>query len=213
MLNLAHLPNVSDFIYWVGIAAVAVFAVTGVLEAGRKGMDIVGVAMVALATALGGGTIRDLLLDRPIFWVADQAYLLVTLAAAFVTFFLVRAVHLPPKLFLIPDAIGLALFSIAGTQIALDWNTPWLVASLMGVITGVFGGVLRDIFCAEIPLVFLPGELYASAAWAGALTLVGLRIYGVDEVTAGWIGMVVVFGLRMVAMWLRVRLPPFTVRK
>jgi len=64
----------------------------------------------------------------------------------------------------------------------------------MGVITGVFGGVLRDIFCAEIPLVFLPGELYASAAWAGALTLVGLRIYGVDEVTAGWIGMAVVFG-------------------
>jgi len=213
MPGLAYLPNVSDFIYWVGIAAVAVFAITGVLEAGRKGMDIVGVAMVALATALGGGTVRDLLLDRPIFWVADQVYLLVALAAAFITFFLVRAVHLPPKIFLIPDAIGLALFSIAGTQIALDWHTPWLVASLMGVITGVFGGVLRDIFCAEIPLVFLPGELYASAAWAGALTLVGLRIYGVDEVTAGWIGMAVVFALRIVAMWLRVRLPPFTVRK
>ena len=213
MPELAHFPTVSDFTYWIGIAAVAVFAVTGVLEAGRKGMDIVGVAMVALATALGGGTARDLLLDRPVFWVADQTYLLATLGAAFATYFLARSVHLPPKLFLIPDAIGLALFSIAGTQIALDGNTSWLVASLMGVVTGVFGGVLRDIFCAEIPLVFLPGELYASAAWAGALALVGLRQAGVDEVTAGWIGMVVVLALRLVAMRLRLRLPPFRVRK
>jgi uncharacterized membrane protein YeiH len=210
---LPALPTVSDFIYGVGIAAVAVFATTGVLEAGRKGMDIVGVTVVALATALGGGTLRDLLLDRPVFWVADQVYLLVTLAAAFITFFLVRAVHMPPKIFLIPDAIGLALFSVAGTQIALDWHTPWIVASLMGVITGVFGGVLRDIFCNEIPLVFLPGELYASAAWAGALTLVGLRMLAVDEVTAGWIGMAVVFALRIGGMHPRVRLPTFTVRK
>jgi hypothetical protein len=89
----------------------------------------------------------------------------------------VRGLKLPQRLFLIPDAIGLALFTIAGTQIALQWHAPWLVASLLGVITGVVGGVLRDVLCNEVPL-FVRGELYASAAWAGALALVGLQELG-----------------------------------
>ncbi|MBU0752139.1 MAG: trimeric intracellular cation channel family protein [Gammaproteobacteria bacterium] len=213
MPALAVLPTVSDFIYGVGIAAVAVAAITGVLEAGRKGMDLVGVAVVALATALGGGTLRDLLLDRPVFWIANQAYLLTALAAALATFFLVRAVKLPPRIFLVPDALGLALFTVAGTQIALDWNTSWLVASLMGVITGAFGGVLRDVFCNEIPLVFLPGELYVSAAWAGALALVGLQALGLEQVAAGWIAMAVIVALRLAGMRYKMRLPTFSARE
>lgn len=213
LARLATLPSVSDFVYWLGIAACAVFAIAGALESGLKRMDIVGVSVVALATALGGGTVRDLLLDRPVFWIADQTYLLTTFGAALATFFLARAVRLPATLFLIPDAIGLALFTIAGTQIALDLHTPWLAACLMGVITGAFGGVLRDIFCNEIPLIFLPGELYASAAFAGALSFIGLQALGVDHVPAGWLGMAIVFGLRIASLHLKIRVPTFRVRK
>ena len=110
---------------------------------------------------------------------------------------------------MIPDAIGLALFTIAGTQIALDLHTPWLAACLMGVITGAFGGVMRDVFCNEIPLIFLPGELYASAALAGALTHVGLQQLGFDHVAAGWIGMGLIFALRIAAMTLQIKVPAF----
>ena len=161
-------------LYWIGLVAVAVSALTGVLDAGRKQMDIVGAVMVGCATALGGGTVRDVLLDRTVFWISDQTYLLVAIVTTLVIFFAVRGLKLPQRLFLIPDAIGLALFTIAGTQIALQWHAPWLVASLLGVITGVVGGVLRDVLCNEVPLIFVRGELYASAAWAGALALVGL---------------------------------------
>lgn len=200
-------------IYWVGLVAVAVNALTGVLDAGRKQMDLVGAILVGVATALGGGTLRDLLLDRNVFWVADQAYLVVALGAGFMTFFLARALPLPPRLFLIPDAIGLALFTIIGTQVALQWHAPWLVASLMGVTTGVVGGVLRDILCNEVPLVFLKGELYASAAWAGSLSLIVLQEAGVKAVVASWAGMAIILGLRLAAMAFRITLPAFRARK
>lgn len=197
----------------VEIAATAAFALSGVMDAARKRLDAVGVCVVGFLAAFGGGTLRDLLLDRPVFWLADQAYLLTALAAALATFFVARAIRLPPRLFLVPDAFGLALFTVAGTQIALDWHAPWLVASLMGVVTGAFGGVLRDVFCNEIPLVFLPGELYVSAAWAGSLVLVGLEAAGAEAVFAGWIAMAVIVVLRLGGMRYRLRLPTFTARK
>ena len=150
-----------NLLYWIGLAAVAVSALTGVLDAGRKNMDLIGAVMVGSATALGGGTVRDVLLDRKVFWISDQTYLIVALATALLIFFAVRALRLPSRRFLIPDAIGLALFTVSGTQIALEWQAPWLVASLLGVITGVVGGVLRDVLCNEVPLVFVRGELYA----------------------------------------------------
>ena len=200
-------------LYWVGLAAVAVNALTGVLDAGRKNMDLVGVVMVGSATALGGGTVRDLLLDRQVFWISDQTYLVAALATTLLVFFLVRGLRLPPRLFLVPDAVGLALFTIVGTQVALEWEAPWLAASLLGVITGVVGGVLRDVQCIDVPLVFVRGELYASAAWAGALTLIGLQALDVTPVVAAWSGMVVVLVLRFLAMAFRITLPTYTERK
>ncbi|MFP5403539.1 MAG: trimeric intracellular cation channel family protein [Gammaproteobacteria bacterium] len=199
--------------YWAGLSAVAVNALTGVLDAGRKQMDLIGVMMVGAATALGGGTVRDVLLDRPVFWVADQVYLIVALVTTLVIFFGVRGLRLPPRLFLIPDALGLALFTIVGTQIALAWQAPWLVASLLGVITGVVGGVLRDVLCNEVPLIFVRGELYASAAWAGALGLVALQALGVSPVIAAWAGMAIVLGVRLAAMAWRISLPTYTERQ
>jgi len=196
-------------LYWVGLAAVAVNALTGVLDAGRQKMDLVGVAMVGCATALGGGTVRDILLDRPVFWIGDQTYLIVALATTVLTFFAVRGLRLPPRLFLIPDAVGLALFTIVGTQVALEWQAPWLVATLLGVTTGVVGGVLRDVLCNQVPLIFVRGELYATAAMAGALTLVGLQALDISAVTAAWTGMGVVLTLRLLAMTYRITLPTY----
>lgn len=196
-------------LYWVGLVAVAVSALTGVLDSGRKQMDLIGAVLVGVATALGGGTVRDLLLDRNVFWVVDQTYLVIALAAGIVTFFAVRNRPLPPRLFLIPDAIGLALFTIVGTQIALQWHAPWLVASLMGVTTGVVGGVLRDILCNDVPLVFLKGELYASAAWIGALALIGMQEAGVSAIASAWVAMAIVLGLRLGAMRFHLTLPAF----
>jgi uncharacterized membrane protein YeiH len=126
-----------------------------------------------------------------------------------VSFFAIRRQPLPPRLFLIPDAIGLALFTIIGTQVALQWHAPWLVASLMGVITGVVGGVLRDILCNDVPLVFLQGELYATAAWAGALALIAMQESGVSAVASAWVGMTIVLALRLLAMRYHLTLPAF----
>ncbi len=203
----------NDLIYWIGLAAVAVSALTGVLDAGRKQMDLVGVVMVGTATALGGGTVRDVLLDRPVFWVSDQTYLTVALATTLIVFFAVRGLRLPPRLFLIPDAIGLALFSVSGTQVALEWQAPWLVASLLGVITGIVGGVLRDVLCNDVPLVFVRGELYASAAWAGALTLIGLNAAGTTPLIAATSGMAVILVIRLLAMRFRITLPTYAERE
>ena len=200
-------------LYWAGLAAVAVNALTGVLDAGRKRMDLIGVVMVGAATALGGGTARDILLQRPVFWIADQVYLIVALATTLAVFFAVRNLRLPPRLFLLPDAFGLALFTVVGTQIALEWQAPWLVASLLGMVTGVVGGVLRDVLCNEVPLVFVRGELYASAAWAGALLLVGLQALSVSPVVAAWGGMATVLGIRLAAMAFRITLPTYSARK
>ena len=161
-----------DLVYWIGMLAVASIAASGALEAARKpAIDLFGAVVVGLAAAVGGGTIRDLLLDRTVFWVADQTYLFVAVGAAGGASLLTRFAPLPSRLFLAADAIGLALFTVAGTRLALSQGTPWFAASFLGVVTGAFGGVLRDVLCTEIPIVF-SSELYATAAWAGAVALV-----------------------------------------
>jgi uncharacterized membrane protein YeiH len=191
------------------MAAVAVSALTGVLDTSRKNMDLIGALLVGVATALGGGTIRDLLLDRNVFWVVDQTYLIAALGTGLVTFFLARTWPVPPRLFLIPDAVGLALFTIVGTQVSLQWHAPWLVASLMGVITGIVGGVLRDILCNDVPTVFLKGELYATAAWLGALAMIAMQEIGISSVLASWLAMAIVLILRLLAMRFHITLPAF----
>lgn len=202
---------VDVLLYSIGLAAVAVNAASGVLEAGRRPFDLFGMVVVALAAALGGGSLRDVLLDRTVFWIADQTYLMSAVMAGLATFALVRLVRLPGKLFLLPDAIGLALFTVSGTQAALAVGAPWLVASLMGVITGVFGGILRDMLCNEVPLVFT-GELYATASWAGALLLVGLVGAGVSTGWAALAAGTLVLAIRLGAIVFKWRLPVFIAR-
>ncbi len=195
----------------LGLLGVAVCAVTGVLEAGRKQIDLFGVVVIALVAALGGGTLRDLLLARPVFWVVDHDYLVAALLAGLATFALARMVRLPARLFLIPDALGLALFTILGTRLALELDAQWLVAILMGVITGVFGGNLRDVLCNEVPLVF-SGELYATAAWSGALLLILTRAQDLHGNLAVAAPTAAVFVIRLAGIHWRIRLPKFSMR-
>ena len=209
-LDLSKIP-LDQLMYGISLGAVAMMAAAGVLEAGRKRFDLFGMVVVALAAALGGGSLRDVLLDRPVFWVADQTYLVAALIAAMLTFFLARIFALPARLFLIPDAAGLALFTISGTKAALVWGAPWLVASFMGVITGVMGGVLRDVLCNEEPLVF-QGTLYATAAWAGALVFIGAMTGGLDPGQAAMAGGALIFLLRVAAIRWEIALPRFTAR-
>ena len=200
-----------ELAYVITMSAVGVSAITGVLEAGRKPIDLFGVVLVALTSALGGGTIRDLLLERPVFWVADQSYLVAAVAAGVATFVLVRLARLPLNLFLVPDALGLALFTVVGTQVALDSGAPWFVATFLGVVTGVFGGVLRDILCNEVPLVFA-GELYATASWAGALVYIGLLRGGVTGMLASLLALAAIFLTRLAAIHWHLTLPSFAAK-
>lgn len=197
--------------YAFGLLGVAVFAITGVLEAGRKSIDLFGVVVIAMAAALGGGTLRDLLLDRPVFWVTDEIYIVSAMGAGILTFAAARMVRLPANLFLIPDALGLALFTVLGTQIALDLNVNWFVATLMGVVTGVFGGIVRDVLCNEVPLVFT-GELYATAAWSGALLLVLFQHLEIGGALATLAPMVLIFLARLAGIHWHITLPKFSAK-
>lgn len=200
----------TEYLYWIGMAAVAVSALTGVMEAERKEVDLIGATFVAVATALGGGTIRDLLLNRNVFWIADQAYLITAVVCGIIAFFILRQRKIPARWLLVPDAVGLALFTALGTQAALQWHAPWLAASLLGVITGVFGGILRDVLCNEVPLVMRAGELYATAAWLGALLQIGLVEAGVHPLAASMTGMAAILLIRLGAIRYHWKLPAFS---
>jgi uncharacterized membrane protein YeiH len=194
--------------YALELLGVAVFAVSAVLAAGRKGLDLLGVAVVAVVTAIGGGTLRDLLLDRhPIFWIVDTTYLWVILAATLVTIGYVRLWIATRRALLVADALGLAFFTIAGVQIAQQAAVPNLIAVLMGTITGVAGGVFRDVLTAEIPLVMRPGRLYATAAIVGAASYVLLVGWGIAAEVAAMAGMGATVGLRLAAILWRLELP------
>jgi uncharacterized membrane protein YeiH len=168
-------PFVALLLTAVEATAVIAFALSGLLEAMRKRLDVVGVCVVSGLAAFGGGTLRDVLLDRrPFFWVEHAAWLWALLAMAVAAMAWLRARHLEPteRATQWPDAVGLGLFSAGGTQLALAQDLPAIVAVLMGVVTAVFGGVLRDIVCNEIPSTFRDHRPYAVCAFAGGWVLV-----------------------------------------
>jgi uncharacterized membrane protein YeiH len=194
--------------YLLELLGVAVFAVSGVLAAGRKGLDVLGIAVIAVVTAIGGGTLRDLLLDRhPIFWIANTTHLWVILGATAVTLGYVRFWIATRRALLVADALGLAFFTIAGVQITEQAGYSDLIALLMGTITGVAGGVFRDVLTAEIPLVMRPGRLYATAAIVGAASYLLLEGLHVPSGVAALAGMGVIAALRLAAILWRLELP------
>jgi uncharacterized membrane protein YeiH len=181
--------------------------VSGVLTAGRKSLDWLGVAIIAIVTATGGGTLRDVLLDRQIFWIADPTYLLVILGATALTLVYVRF-HVPGRRgLLVADAFGLAFFTIGGTQIAQQAGLSGLLAVIMGTMTGVAGGMVRDVLCAEIPLILRRGQLYASSAIVGATLYLVLERLGIPRSTAASAGMATIAVVRFAAIAWRLELP------
>jgi len=194
----------------VELAATAAFALSGILLGARVRLDAVGVAVVGFLAAFGGGTLRDLLLDqRPFFWVRHVEMLWGVLALCVLAMLFLRKRHvaLTERAIQWPDAMGLGLFTATGVHQALLLDMPALVAVLMGLITGVFGGVLRDVVCNQIPTAFRDHRPYALCAFAGGWLYVGLW-----QVQApGWLALVacVLFtaGLRALALWRNWQLP------
>ena len=195
----------------LSLAGVAVFAASGALAAGRKSLDLLGVVVIATVTAVGGGTVRDLLLDHhPIFWIRDTDNLIVAFAAALITLIYVRFFHPPERALLIADGLGLALFTISGTQMTAAAGLPATIAVIMGVVTGVVGGVIRDVLTAEIPLILRPGHLYATAAITGATLYLLLTALGVARPLPALIGMVSIALLRFASLIWKIQLPVFS---
>lgn len=199
-------------LYVLSLVGVGVFAASGALAAGRKGFDLLGVTVIAGATAIGGGTIRDVLLDRhPIFWIADPMQLLVILAATGLTLVWVRFRRPPWTALLVADALGLALFTISGTQVAEQRGLPGIIAVVMGTITGSAGGVLRDILSGEVPLLLRHTELYATASIVGSTVYLLVKDLGLGATPSALLGMATVAAIRFSAILWRLRLPVFEV--
>lgn len=154
-------------------ASVFIFALSGALVASRAQLDIVGFAFVASITAVGGGTLRDVLLSRdPIFWIAEPSFIAVAVLAAVLVFFTAHFLESRLKVLTWLDAMALAVAVPAGTGVALALGQHWAVVLLMGVATGCLGGLMRDVVCNEVPLVLKQGELYVTAAFIGAAAAV-----------------------------------------
>jgi uncharacterized membrane protein YeiH len=199
-----------QFFHLIDFFGVFVSAISGALMAGRKSMDLFGVLVIAVITGLGGGTLRDVILDRhPVAWIRDDGYILVASLAALTTVLWVRLTHpIPQAGLLLADALALSIFSISGAGIALQQHAPASTAVIMGVMTGVAGGVLRDVLCNEIPLIFQK-EVYATACLAGTLVFLLLRKLDLPDGLPALLGAVTVLGIRLAAIRWRLSLPRF----
>ena len=196
-------------IYLLDLFGVAVFAITGALAAGKKNMDLFGVVVLALATALGGGTLRDVILGAyPVFWISDPMYIFVGAAAAIAIFVIARFRRPPAKALKFADAFGLAIFTVIGTQKAISLGVPGSIAVIMGVMTGVAGGIIRDILSDEIPLV-LKAEIYATASLFGAIIFSVLTKYLPAVPMPAPVAIAVILGLRLAAIHWKLSLPVF----
>jgi uncharacterized membrane protein YeiH len=195
--------------YYLEHFGVTVGAISGVLAARGKQVDLFGVLVLAMVTALGGGTVRDVLLgSHPIFWISDQFYLINAAATAVVVFYLVRYHDLPVMALLVADAFVLALFTMIGARKGVSLAIPSSICVMMGVTTGVAGGILRDLLIGEIPLVFRREIfLYATAAFGGASCFVLLHQYGFNARGNTIVSTVVTLLLRLAGIRWRIRLP------
>lgn len=195
---------------WAEIAGLIAFAVSGYLEAERRGMDPIGHFALAFVSAFGGGTLRDLLIDRrPLFWIEHHEWVVALLALSLALPWLARRRAQPwvERAVQWPDALGMGLFAASGTALALDGGLPVLIAVMMGVITATFGGVIVDVLCNEVPRIFRRTELHATCAFLGGWAYVGLDALDAPRSVAIGVGAGLAFGLRMLAVGRGWRLP------
>jgi uncharacterized membrane protein YeiH len=186
-----------SLIGFLDYASVIVFAITGALVASRAQLDLIGFAFIACLTAVGGGTIRDLLLDRnPIFWIAEPSYLGAAAAAAVVIFFTAHLLESRLRAIIWLDSFALAVAVAAGAGVAMSLDQGPVIVVLMGIVTGCMGGLMRDVVVGDVPVVLKQGELYVTAAFAGATTTVLLKTYLPDVPHGLIIGVAVTWFLR-----------------
>ena len=197
---------------FLDLAGVAAFAATGALVAGRHTMDVLGGLTLAFVTGIGGGTLRDLVLDAPVFWLTEPKYLWACLFGFAVVYVAVRRFGEAPRATInLIDSVGLAVFSVLGAQKALELSHMPVIAVIMGVLTGCGGGILRDVLANEIPMVLSRKRLYATTSLAGATLFVAVKPYA--PTLAMLAGFLLVFGLRLGAIFLDWRLPLFPEQK
>ncbi|GAA5316373.1 MAG: trimeric intracellular cation channel family protein [Candidatus Pelagadaptatus aseana] len=191
--------NIDELIYWLNIIGTIAFAISGSLLAGRKNMDIVGFIFIATVTGVGGGTLRDVILDQPVFWVVDPSILYVCALSAIFTFWVTLNSKILMSTLIWFDAMGLALFTIIGTQKAISVGAPYSVAALMGIMSASFGGIMRDVICNEIP-VLLQKEIYITASLIGAIAFaIGHYLFG-DNTWVTIFAFLICFGVRSLAI-------------
>jgi uncharacterized membrane protein YeiH len=195
--------------YWVDVAGVAVFASSGALAGMAAGLDLLGVVVIASVTAIGGGTIRDLLLNQhPVFWIGDSSMLFVILCSTVFTVAWIQVLPVPKDALLIVDALGVATFAMSGARLAIQANSKSLVTIFMGTLTGVGGGVMRDVLTNEVPFI-LRQDIYATAAIAGVTIYLLLRRMGVPEKLAFALGIFFIAAIRLTAFAWGLQLPSF----
>lgn len=201
----------NELLYYLDIFGIIVFALSGALMAGRYKLDPFGVVVLACVTAVGGGTIRDTILQTPVFWVVKPYYLYVILVTALLTIIFIRQPKRIPKRFLlVADALGLALFAVLGTQKSIMLGAPYPVAIVMGTITGVAGGMIRDVLCNVIPMI-LQKEIYALAAMLGGCLFVAFHLLGWSDNEATIAAISGALIVRLAAIYWRVSLPAFDI--
>jgi len=202
-----------SLVYILEMAGTAAFAVSGALAASRKNMDIFGFCVLALMPAVGGGTVRDIIIDRvPVFWISDNRYIVVAIIAALIVYFTSYKPGSRRRILIWMDALGLALFAALGTEICLQHDTGPLVAIMLGVTTAVTGGMIRDIICNEIPLI-LSREIYATAAFVAAVCYVLADGVGVGDHLALIVAVIAGFAIRALAIIYDWSLPSFGMHK
>lgn len=199
---------------YIYIVAITAEAMSGALAAGRRNMDLFGVAFIAFLTALGGGTVRDIILGNyPISWTQHPPYIYLTISAGLFTMLVARFMQRLNRMFLILDAMGLIAFTIIGCNVALrlepEYQYSTVVVIMAGMITGVFGGILRDVMCNRTPQV-LRHELYASVSLLVALLYLTLKYFGVDENINMLLSFIVGMAVRMAAIYWNLSLPVFS---
>lgn len=192
------------------LIAIVAEAMSGALAAGRRNMDIFGVAVIAFVTALGGGTVRDLILGHfPIGWTQHPTYIYLVISAGLITTVVAPHLHHLKRLFLVLDAMGLVAFSLIGVNVAREMDYAFPVVVMAGMITGIAGGVLRDVLCAQVPVVFRR-ELYAMVSLAVCTLFLGLLAVGVDVDTATGVSFGAGLALRLLAIRFGWKLPTFS---
>jgi len=187
----------------IELIAVLAFALSGFAEARSKQMDVVGVFTVAFVTAFGGGTVRDVLLDRrPFYWVEHYEYVILLLVLTLLARPVLRLTShgATPRLLLVADAVGLGFFSVTGVALGLAAEMPWIIAAMMGVITGVVGGVLRDVILNEVPMVLRDGKPYALAAFIGCWAYLLMLAAALPAALAQWSAAGLIVLIRLIAL-------------